>query len=106
VDFSIFSRVFVSINESTSPPKTDTYLKWKLISLVNFIYIAFVCKGKTGQLTMVLIYICFILKSFSKKYLRWQNTKVVLSRKSNLGTMLLWKVCLSIGFWMPANMCL
>ena len=32
---------------------TDTYLIWKLISLLNFIYIAFVCKGKTGQLTMV-----------------------------------------------------
>ena len=32
---------------------TDTYLIWKLISLLNFIYIAFVCKRKTGQLTMV-----------------------------------------------------
>jgi hypothetical protein len=33
-------------------------------------------------------------------------TKVVPSRKSNLGTILLWKVCLSIGYWMPANICL
>jgi hypothetical protein len=32
---------------------TDTYLIWKLISLINFIYITFVCKGKTGQLTCV-----------------------------------------------------
>ena len=50
------------------------------------------------------LYICSILNSFSKKYLRCQNTTVVLSRKSNIGTMLLLKACLSIGFWMPANM--
>jgi hypothetical protein len=37
------------------------------------------------------------LNLFSNKYLRWQNTTVVLSRKSNIGSMLLWKVCLSIG---------
>jgi hypothetical protein len=53
-----------------------------------------------------LFYMCSILNSFSNKYLRWQNTKVVLLRKSNIGTMLLWKVCLSIGFWMPTNICL
>jgi hypothetical protein len=53
-----------------------------------------------------LIYICSILNSFSNKYLRWQNTTVVLSRKSNIGSMLLWKVWLSIGFWMSANICL
>ena len=52
----------------------------------------------TFVVSETLIYICSSLSSFSNNYLRWQNTKVVLSRKSNLGAMLLWKVCLSIGF--------
>jgi uncharacterized protein YnzC (UPF0291/DUF896 family) len=47
---------------------TDTYLIWKLISLVNFIYIAFVCKGKTGQLTMVCtIYTNIYLQAFKNQ---------------------------------------
>jgi hypothetical protein len=57
-------------------------------------------------ISQTLIYICSMLNSFSNKYIRWQSTKVVQSRKSNLGTMLLWKLCLSIGLWMPANICL
>ena len=47
---------------------TDTYLIWKLISLVNFIYIAFVCKAKTDQLTMVCnIYTNIYLQAFKSQ---------------------------------------
>ena len=47
---------------------TDTYLIWKLISLVNFIYIAFVTKGKTGQLTKVCnIYTNIYLQAFKNQ---------------------------------------
>jgi hypothetical protein len=49
---------------------------------------------------------CFIFVLYRIHSRRRQNTKFVLSRKSNIGTMLFWKVCLSIGFWMPANICL
>ena len=44
---------------------TDTYVIWKLISLVNFIYIAFISKGQIGHLAKVYtIYTNIYLQAF------------------------------------------
>jgi len=47
---------------------TDTYVIWKLISLDNFIDIAFVSKGKTGHLAKVCnIYTNIYLQAFKNQ---------------------------------------